>query len=97
MTAAEAAVIIAQCATSVLFWLMMPMGMYVVCKLFQEKRQSEAISILCLFCCYAIGHFMAVSALSEHGFRWGAHTIGWLYPCSCTCLVLRSCCSLCWC
>ncbi len=76
----QAAVIIAGCVASVLFWLMMPMGMYVVCKLFQERREDKAITILLLFCCCGIGHIIAVGELNEHSSRWGAYTIGWLYP-----------------
>lgn len=76
----EAALAIVNCITSVLFWLMLPMGMYVVCKLFQEQRANDAIATLLLFCCCGIGHIMAVNALHEHGERWGTNTLGWLYP-----------------
>jgi hypothetical protein len=76
----EAARLIIGCVTAVIFWLMLPMGMYVVCKLFQEQRGGRGVAVLLMFCCCGIGHIMAVNELNENGSRWGTDLIGWLYP-----------------
>ncbi|MCL6504379.1 MAG: hypothetical protein K6T86_16990 [Pirellulales bacterium] len=76
----EKLAILLSCVAGIAFWLMMPMGMYVVCKLMQERRLDRDMAILIMFCCAGIGHFMAVQELAEHGSRWRSDPANWLYP-----------------